>query len=312
MKVLITGAAGFLGRSFLRYHLTAGDDVTAIDDFSAESALWPLGDRPYKALTIDAGAFFKERTDSFDLAYHFAAPVGGRVKIEGDPLYNADSLRLDSAFFRWAPGKVGTAVYPSSSAVYGVYYQSGAGVALFEELFEPESSVWARPDEMYGFTKMAGEVLAAKAAQYELNTLCIRPFSGYGEEQSLDYPMPSICRRAARHEDPLVVWGQGTQTRDFIHVEDIVWGTQAALEAGVTGYRALNLGSGIPTSFIQVARMAAVAAGYDPVVVTDTDKPQGVTSRYANIERMFSIYLPRISLEEGIARMVDAHKSGGQ
>jgi nucleoside-diphosphate-sugar epimerase len=315
MKVLITGGAGFLGRAFVRHHLNRMDKVLTVDDLSAAGAHW-VDDWGYQRVEQDVMDYFARPTfDSFDLAYHFAAPVGGREKIEGDPLYNADSLRLDSMFFRWARGRVGTAVYPSSSAVYGTVLQSAELAdwerwALTEANFDPRDDRWFAPDEMYGFTKMAGEVLASKAAQYGLNTLCIRPFSGYGEEQALDYPMPSITRRAALREDPLTVWGAGTQTRDFIHVDDLVGATQAVLDRGVEGYEAINLGSGVATSFITVAELAAMAAGYSPTITTDPGKPQGVASRFADPTRMLALYQPKVSLEAGIARMVEAYRGG--
>lgn len=306
LNVLITGAAGFLGRSFLRHHLDRGDIVTAVDNLSSTGSYWLDGD--YEKIEDDIalvlGFWEVKGFPTFDYAYHFAAPVGGRVKIEQDPLYNAGSLGLDAAFFRWAVGKVGTAIYPSSSAVYGVSLQRGAGQALVETDFNPVSDLWAAPDQMYGFTKMAGEVLAYHAAKYGLNTLVLRPFSGYGEGQSMDYPVPSICRRALNHEDPLVVWGSGWQTRDFIHVSDIVGATSELLRHGVYGYEPVNLGSGKPTSFVEVARTAADLASYNPLIDTDDTKPQGVESRFADATRMLSVYQPKVSLADGLAAIL--------
>lgn len=305
MKVLITGAAGFLGRKFLEYHKAQNDTVVAVDDFSNADPV-----PGYPIIQADAGTFLHEVDVRMDLAYHFAAPVGGRLKIEGDPLFNADSLRLDSEFFRWAINFATTAVYPSSSAVYGVELQTGVGVALKEEMFNPSFASWPAPDEMYGFTKMAGEVLAYKAASYGLNTLCIRPFSGYGGTQSLQYPIPSICLRALRNEDPLIVWGAGTQARDFIHVDDLVATTVAALKRGIFGYETLNIGSGVPTSFIAVARMAAEIVNYGPMIDTDGSKPQGVTTRYADITKMKKVYTPTISLKDGLTEVLEALAHG--
>lgn len=304
MKVLITGAAGFLGRQFLRYHVARGDTIVAVDNQSSEGAYWPSG--VYSRRRVDAGDWFRDNKDEFDRAYHFAAPVGGRIRIEGDPLYNADSLRLDSAFFRWAPGKVGTAVYPSSSAVYGTIHQTMRPSRLHEVLFDPGSDAWDVPDEMYGFTKMAGEVLAAKAAGYGLNTLCIRPFSGYGEEQSKDYPVTSICARAARREDPLLIWGSGQQSRDFIHVDDLVAATLAFVDRGISGYEAVNLGSGVATTFTEVAQLAAGIEGYEPTIITDPSKPEGVAVRYADVTKMREVYEPKISLIDGLTRVMDS------
>lgn len=305
MRVLVTGAAGFLGRHFTVHHVEAGDTVVAVDDFSSGRAAWAPG--RYEKSMLDAAAFFAASPlDHYDIAYHFAAPVGGRARIELDPLYNADSLRLDAAFFRWAPGNVGLAVYPSSSAVYPAAMQAEDGIPLRESDFDPDKDWWGKPDEMYGFTKMAGEVLAVKAAKYGLSTLCLRPFSGYGEGQSEDYPVTAICKRALAHEDPLVVWGSGRQRRDFIHVSDIVGLVAAIAPVHASGYTAINVGSGTPTSFVEVARIAAGIAGYSPEIVTDESKPEGVSSRYCDPSRMNRLYTPKVSLTEGLARVMDS------
>jgi nucleoside-diphosphate-sugar epimerase len=305
VKVLVTGSAGFLGRRFYRLHRDAGDRVVGVDNLSGNDL-----DESCVDYAADATSVFQEY--DYDLAYHFAAPVGGRLKIEGDPMFNADSLRLDSAFFRWAAaGHCQTLVYPSSSAVYGTYLQDSDGKPLVEGDMEFKGGGWwYPPDEMYGFTKLAGEYLAWKAERYGVRTLCIRPFSGYGEGQSFDYPIPSIAARALRRENPLTIWGSGQQTRDFIHVDDIVRITCLAAGFGIVpngthGYHALNLGSGVATTFYEVAALFAEIVGYEPVIVSDETKPQGVYKRYADIGRQRQVSKePLISLREGLTRVL--------
>ena len=311
MKVLITGAAGFLGRAFTNHHIQAGDWVTGIDDLSNPHSFFFNLDEPIERelgswLTTPGPKREIHSGETFDLAYHFAAPVGGREKIEGDPLFNADSLRLDSLFFRWAVTHTTTVVYPSSSAVYGVMYQDAEGVPLSEKLFNAGNRSWPAPDEMYGFTKMAGERLAFSAAQYGLHTLCIRPFSGYGPGQSSEYPVPAIAARAVRRDNPILIWGSGEQRRDFIYIDDVVGATEAALKIGVVGYQTLNIGSGESTSFLEVAKLCAQIADYDPAFVTDITKPEGVLTRYADIEKMAHFYEPRVPLREGLAKVMES------
>lgn len=297
--VLITGASGFLGSWFTDYFIRNG---VPVDLWLVDIKNHPTGipvDREDICTWLDT--FDRD----VDVVFHFAAPVGGRERIEGDPLYNADSLRIDSVVFRWAINHAKTVVYPSSSAVYGASLQEGRGRQLQEGMFNPADPNWFAPDEMYGFTKLAGEMLAYKAAKYGLNTLCIRPFSGYGEGQSFDYPVPSIVRRALNHEDPLVVWGPGTQARDFIHVSDIVGAVMARLEEPVVGYEALNLGRGFPVSFNEVAQVAAHLAGYEPQIQNLVDKPVGVDTRYCDNQRMARFYEPRVTLSQGLARVME-------
>lgn len=303
-RVLVTGAAGFLGRWFVRHHWAQGDFVFGVDNLSGVDSDWPDELPGTNRLEIDAADYFTGTKSQYDIAYHFAAPVGGRVKIEGDPLFNADSLRTDSAFFRWAVGRVGIAVYPSSSAVYPTQLQEGWGTTLSEDMFHPGNVTWGAPDEMYGFTKLAGELLAYKAENYGLNTLCIRPFSGYGEGQSLEYPVPSILARAKDRQSPIAVWGTGLQQRDFVHVEDLVGATVARLDAGIHGYQSMNICSGAGTTFNDVARRAMQIVGYSTSIRNDTSKPSGVSSRRGDPTLMLRYYLPTVSLDAGLARVL--------
>lgn len=316
MKILITGAAGFLGRHFTMFHVERGDRVHGIDDMSSPYAQWASGGWENHVVG-DAGMFFDGWgagiVNDYDIVYHFAAPVGGREKIEGDPLFNAGSLRLDAALFRWASkfGRRSTIVYPSSSAVYGIRaQQKDRNAALDEGFFDPaDTECWPPPDQVYGLTKMAAEVLAYRAAEYGVNVLCIRPFSGYGEDQSLDYPVPSICKRVAHHNDPLAVWGSGQQARDFIHVDDVVGATWARIEKGINGYVAMNIGTGEFHTFNQIARMAASIEGYQPSIENLEDRPQGVDRRYCDPTEMLKHYTPKVTLGEGLRRVIEYQKT---
>jgi len=309
--VLITGASGFLGTHFLDWFMRSDEEYD----------LWPMDIKPHPMGIPydqqDLGAWLEDFDVDCDLVIHMAAPVGGREKIEGDPLYNADSLRLDSALFRWAVKHAKTVVYPSSSAVYGVGLQGTNAHQLNEGFFSAKDPTWLAPDEMYGFTKLAGERLAWASERYGLNTLCIRPFSGYGEGQSFEYPIPSIAKRAIDREDPIKVWGTGEQRRDFIYVRDLIAATMARLEHPVQGYETMNIGTGRATSLNDVARICAeiVAAGgpngpdaetrgYAPRIENLIDKPVGVTTRYSDTARMTRYYEPKTGIREGLERVV--------
>jgi nucleoside-diphosphate-sugar epimerase len=298
MKVLVTGSSGFLGSHFMDYCLRRGDSVVGVD-------IKPDPKGSPGVAQMDLGQWLEVADRDFDLVIHMAAPVGGREKIEGDPLYNADSLRLDSLMFRWAVKHAKTMLFPSSSAVYGVQFQGKNAVALQEGMFSALNPNWFAPDEMYGFTKLVGERLAVSAAKYGLNTLCIRPFSGYGPGQSFEYPVPSIAMRAIRAENPIEVWGPGTQTRDFVYVDDIIGASMARLEQGVDGYETMNIGSGHATSFNAIAKICAKLCGYEAEVVNIADKPMGVMHRFSSNGRMLRYYTPQISLTEGLTRVLD-------
>ena len=246
--------------------------------------------------------------DKFSDVYHFAAIVGGRAKIEGDPMAVALDLSIDAEFFYWVcrhqPERV---LYPSSSAAYPVSLQStGLSYALKEADIDFTSNL-GTPDMTYGWSKLTGEFLAQIAAlHYGISVVCIRPFSGYGEGQDLTYPVPAIAARAARKENPFEVWGTGKQGRDFVHIEDVIDFILILMDK-VNDGSAWNIGSGKLTSFIELIRIFTRFAGYDPEIKALTDKPVGVHSRYADMTAVNEKFgwKPAISLEEGMKRVYD-------
>ena len=312
--VLLTGGCGFLGRHFAKHFAEQGCDITLVDDLSTGlyPDQWPSFLRVPEATFVraDLREYLKEEKRSFDLAVHLAAVVGGRAVMEGKPALNAHSLELDALFFRWAAQhKPKQIVYMSSPAIYPIDLQGDEekGIALKEDLVDLETlgSRFGMPDLVYGWSKLSGEFLASTFAKhYGLNVFCPRPFSGYGEDQDPSYPVPAICARAVNQENPLVIWGSGKQTRDFIYVDDIVEAIISYLPK-LRGYETMNLGRGVSNTFRDVAELAATYAGYSPAIKNLEDKPEGVKSRFADIARMKEHYQAKVSLEEGVKRVVD-------
>lgn len=309
MSVLITGGCGFLGRHFTAA-LTPFYDVTVVDDLSSGLPFneWPEELRENRPRLAYRDFRTVLDNEPWDLVIHLAATVGGRATIEGDPAANMSSFGDDGDFFRWAAkAKPARIIYPSSSAVYPIDLQDDPLIPqrLTESDVDLDGLRVGMPDEIYGWTKLAGEVMAKKVAeQYGVHVLCMRPFSGYGPDQSFDYPVPSICRRAANREDPLIVWGSGQQGRDFIHVDDVV-GLAMAAVWDVDGYQPLNLGTGRLTTFVELAQIAARAAGYAPTIIAQADKPEGVAARFADVKLMRKMAgHPVVTLEDGITGIV--------
>jgi nucleoside-diphosphate-sugar epimerase len=278
-EVLITGDQGFVGKHFWRKLNDGNHRIMGVDKKNG-------GD--------DCRFFFRHTNKQYDLVIHLAAVVGGRESIEGRPLAVADNFSIDSEFFQWClktkPKKV---VYFSSSAAYPVSLQRPERhVRLSEGM-----SCWehaSMPDMTYGASKLIGEYLASFAE----NVHIFRPFSGYGTDQDLSYPFPMYVKRAMDKADPFEVWGPGTQTRDFIHIKDIVDAVMVAVEEGITG--PINLGWGRETSFLDLAQMCMDAVGYKGEIVTRPEKPVGCMHRVSDNSKMLEFYKPKISLEEGI------------
>jgi nucleoside-diphosphate-sugar epimerase len=282
MKILITGDAGFVGRAFHRALDGKGHEITGIDIANG----------------IDCRDFFKKDETTFDVVIHLAAIVGGRATIEGNPLAVASDLAIDSDMFQWAiRTKPKHLVYYSSSAAYPIYLQK---TAYQQRLNERDINLdhIRTPDFSYGWAKLTGETLARYARAEGIKVHVLRPFSGYGSDQAMDYPFPSLIARGKAKLDPFEVWGTGEQVRDFIHIDDVVAGT---LEAITNDIQTLNLCTGRPTSFIQLAEMIMLAQGYLAPIKKHPGKPTGVEYRVGDPTKMLQIYEPKISLEEGIA-----------
>jgi len=283
-KILITGSHGFVGRYFVNYFGSNGFNSLDLVDLKNNR---------------ECRAFFKETETQYDLVIHLAAIVGGRESIEGRPLAVADNLSIDSEFFQWClktnPHKI---VYFSSSAAYPTWLQADEGSILRENEINLKSFL-GTPDMTYGLSKLVGEYLA----QFVPNVHIFRPFSGYGMDQDLTYPFPMYVKRAVEKDDPFEVWGPGTQTRDFIHMRDVVNAVMVAVDQGITG--PINLGTGIATSFLQLAQMCMDEVGYKGEIKTRPDKPVGCMHRVSDNTKLLEFYTPKITLEEGIREAVD-------
>lgn len=289
MRVLLTGAAGFVGRHLHRALLDRGDRVFGLDLNAT-----PLAHRG------DALDFFRTDDTRYDLAIHCAAIVGGRASIDGSPLGVGTNLALDAWYMRWLV-RTGTprAVYFSSSAAYPVALQQPGDVRkLYEE--DIDLHFMEEPDATYGWTKLTGEKLATYAEAEGCRILIPRPFSGYGEDQDEAYPFPAFVARAKRRDDPFEIWGDGSSTRDWIHIDDLVGAVLAGLDADVTG--PVNLGWGRATSFDDLARIVCAGAGYQPQLKHRADAPRGVHHRVCDPGRMLGFYQPTVTLEEGVRR----------
>ena len=235
----------------------------------------------------------------FDVVIHLAAIVGGRATIEGNPLAVAADLAIDADLFQWAlRTRPGHLVYFSSSAAYPIFLQR---LEYKQKLKESDINLdhIRTPDMTYGWAKLSGEKLASYARAEGLSISILRPFSGYGSDQSLDYPFPSFIKRGKEKQAPFDVWGKGTQVRDFIHIEDVI---RATFEAITNKIEISNLCSGRPTSFIDLAELVMMQAGYLAEIRTNPTAPVGVAYRVGDTRKMLSFYEPRISLEEGIDR----------
>ena len=248
----------------------------------------------------------------FDIVIHLAAVVGGRAMIEENLLRVGIDIAIDSLFFDWLvtlhykPKKV---VYASSSSIYPIHLQTRKiRKALKEKDVDFAKDFIGKPDLTYGWSKLTGEYLARIAwDKYKQNIIIMRPFSGYGEDQDLSYPVPSLMSQVAHKKNPVKVWGTGNQGRDFIHISDCVRAYELLLKQETDKLIVSNLGSGKLTTFNELIHLAVKTGGYKPKIKPLIDKPVGVQYRYADMKRS-SLYKlgwrQLITLREGLTRVI--------
>lgn len=300
-RALVTGSAGFLGRHFAERLERDGWDVFRVDTSGSD------GREPVNAHTV-----FRDDETRYDLVVHAAYRVGGRAAIDGDRTALAQNLALDSALFTWAmitnPHHV---LYLSSAAAYPVHLQDVRyAVRLHEdELNHRQPATPVNPDTDYGWAKLTGEKLALNAQRLDLSVSVVRVFSGYGHDQDLTYPFPAIVRRVYEHRSgPLEVWGPPGQTRDWVHVDDVVGAALAVVENEER--RPVNVCTGVGTEFGDLARLTASALGrrgFVREIAYDLDRPTGVLYRVGDPGRLYQHYVPKISIQEGLYRAAAAY-----
>lgn len=321
MRALVTGGFGFVGRWFVHSLLAGGWEVHAVDNLYPgaggihPSKGWIHSLRPHsKRFTydiMDVREYFAGATPPYDLVVHLAAIVGGRLVIERNPLAVAEDLSIDASFWKWVgESRPRQIVHFSSSAAYPIALQTRE---LHRALREDDIDFSAQigvPDLTYGWSKLTSEFIARYLPnREELDIYTFRPFSGYGEDQDPSYPFPAIVDRALAHETgDFVVWGSGLQVRDFIHISDVVAIVLKALAARPVAL-ALNLGSGEPTSFRELAMKILQGANKESCVKGQDSMPEGVFYRVADISLQSAhTFLPHVSLSEGIGRALEYRK----
>ncbi|MFZ6024760.1 MAG: NAD-dependent epimerase/dehydratase family protein [Bacteroidota bacterium] len=322
-KALVTGGCGFVGRHLVRRLVNMDYHVTIVDNFFPGSGFislekWPeivniasQRDR-IKFYEADCRDFFKEDLSYYDDVYHLAAVVGGRMVIERDPLAVGTDLSIDADFFYWLsrlqkkPGKVH---YFSSSAAYPIKFQGVTNHRILNENdIDFSLGNIGVPDLTYGWSKLTGEFLAKTYYNvYNAPIVCYRPFSGYGEDQDLTYPFPSIVKRCMEtpEEIPVTVWGSGKQSRDFVYIEDCI-DLICDYTHSINDASAINISTAISTDFNTLAHLVLKLLNKKNVIINSSDKPEGVYYRVGDTSLQHSIgFTDRTLLHEGIQRTIN-------
>jgi UDP-glucose 4-epimerase len=291
-KFLISGSSGFLGQETAKRLIQQGHNVVGVDLIPGN----------YTSHVQSIETF--DISISYDAIFHFAAYVKGREVIENSFLSIAKNIEIDrivlEKILKCPPRRF---VYPSSSAVYPTTFQQTSHKPLFETDVDFSKNNIGVSDHLYGWSKLTTERMLWEIKD-KINTSIsiIRPFSGYGPTQSLDYPIPNLINIVKNNPSNIEVWGTGEQTRDFVYIDDIINTLEWCL-TDTAKFRITNIGTGIATSFKEVIKLAYQLIYNEPLLNINCklEKPVGVLNRYCDpsLQQHLGIY-PKISLEQGL------------
>ena len=309
MNVLVTGGAGFIGSHIVHALVARGDRVVALDDLSngvrenvADGAELVVGD--------------VRDPEAIDRAFAALGPADGVCHLAGQastfrsfdaPAWDMEVNGVGTARMLEGAARhdVGTFLFASSMTVYG----TPPGLPVTEDM--P-----CDPLSYYGVTKWAAEravVVSARHSSWAPRAVAFRMFTVYGERQSLTNPYQGVlgiflgnCLRG----EGIRIFGDGLQSRDFVHGEDVARAWMAGLDNPPEEAAVVNLGTGTRISINELWKLAVTACGQDPEtwpVSYEEDRPGDQRHMCADISAVERVlgWTPRVSLEEGLRRTAD-------
>ncbi|MDL5361193.1 NAD-dependent epimerase/dehydratase family protein [Halalkalicoccus sp. NIPERK01] len=292
MNVLVTGGAGFIG-SHLTDALVSDHDVTVLDDFSSgrRANVHP------SARVVEGDVRDERRLDEVvggaDVVFHQAASVSVDRSVEDPTGSHAVNVDATLSLLEAARRHDVRCVLASSAAIYG----------RPESVPIPESMP-KDPESPYGIEKLSVDQYARVYNDlYDLPTVALRYFNVYGPRQTAgDYSgVISVFLRQALEDEPITVHGDGSQTRDFVHVDDVAQANLLAMETDRVG-EAYNVGTGETTTIDALARTIRDVTGSDSEIVHTEGRAGDVDRSRAAIEkaRQHLGYEPTVTLEDGL------------
>lgn len=316
MKILLTGAAGFIGSHLAEALLGRGDDVVGLDSFNdyyeparKRANIAPALKSPRFRLVegdIRDRGLLEElfRREGFQAVIHLAARAGVRLSLR-DPLLYEDvniggTLKLLETTRQYGTDRF---LFASSSSVYGAN----------PRLPWKESDSLLLPVSPYGATKLAGEHFCRVFHQaYGLRVTIMRFFTVYGPRQRPDMAIHKFTR-LIREGRPIPFFGDGTSLRDYTYIEDIVSGLLGGLKAEIP-YGVFNLGGGHSISLAELVERLGELLGKPPILERLPAQAGDVEVTQADVSAAAALlgYRPRTPVEEGLKKFVDSYRISGE
>jgi UDP-glucuronate 4-epimerase len=311
MRIVVTGAAGFIGSHTCERLVARGHDVVGVDVF--DGYLYPaelkrrnaedlarLGSfRLIEADICDRDAMAATITPDVDVVCHLAALAGVRPSLAQPLRYLRTNIEGTGVIIERmrALGKQ-RLVFASSSSVYGA--KRGSEIAAFRE-----DDPCLTPASPYAATKRMNELqLSAYRDLFGIGVFALRFFTVYGPRQRTDMAIAKFTRAIADGQ-PITLFGDGSSRRDYTFIDDIVTGTVAAVERVQPGaYEIYNLGGTQTISLVELVETIERVVGKPATIDWQPDQPGDVPITYANIDRARAAldYAPTTRPDAGIAR----------
>lgn len=294
--ILVTGGAGFIG-SHLVERLVGDNEVRVLDDLSAGHREHVHDDARLLVGDIRDESTVRAAMQGVDIVFHHAALVSVGRSIEAPAESHTINVDGTLSVLDTARDEDARVVVASSAAIYG-----DPGTVPIAESHRKQ------PTSPYGLGKLTVDEYARLYHDlYGLDTVALRYFNVYGPRQSGEYAgVVSVFREQAASGDTLTVHGDGTQTRDFVHVTDVVQANCLAGTTDATG-RAFNVGTGTTISIRKLAGLVEELTE-EPTPIEHTDGRQGdIDQSCADISRARETlgFEPAVDLRDGLKRLLE-------
>jgi nucleoside-diphosphate-sugar epimerase len=310
--VLLTGGASFIGSHLVDRLLDVGAEVHVIDDFSSgrRENIPLLAEDRISKLDLADRVLTLERFPECEYVFHLAAVHGGRGFIDTFPDQLLVNLAIDNNVYT-AAARAGSrhVIHASSACVYPTTLQADASrrhlLAEAEAGFLEPGQAFA--DGAYGWAKLMGEYQATQfALRSRFRATSARVFTAYGERENESHAAIALIAKALLRVDPYPIWGDGTQTRNFTYVADIVTGLLLlGARDDEEPFRAVNIGSSQHHTVKEFIETVFGHIGWKPNdLELQTWRPVGVASRASDNTLIRSLFdwEPETPLDSGVER----------
>jgi UDP-glucose 4-epimerase len=315
MRALITGGAGFIGSHLAEALLERGHDVMVLDDLSTGNFenITHLLEHPGFTCTIDSvtnEAVVAGLVDKADVIFHLAAAVGVRLVV-GSPVHTIETnVHGTETVLRQAAKQRKLVVVASTSEVYGK-----STVFPFREDADLVLGPPTKPRWGYAASKLIDEFMAlAYSKEHQVPVIVVRFFNTVGPRQSDRYGMviPNFVRQALAGQ-PLVVHGNGSQTRSFTWIGDVVSALLALVDEPRSVGEVFNIGNGAEVSILELAEKIKTMTGSDsPIHFVPHHEVFGhnfedMSRRVPDISKIRQLvgYTPTVQLDEILERVIE-------